>query len=273
MTRIALSFVVFFLSTLAAVFANEDNVDTERTLSDILQDKRLEDAKQRGDISKRDISAEEEARRRQEEREGGGTQSSRAVVPQIGFSPEKGASGGIKFTDRDIGGLTLDVAGLAAQQGQFKAHGSLVAPDVADGWVIVAGFLNFQTDPVVRFFGLGNNDTGPDEISRHGERHMNGRLVAAGRLSNRFTLVGAIAYNDVRIRRGQHKAGTPSTKDLFPNLVGIRGGKTNPISASLIFDDRDDVTRPTRGWNVIAKYERIDHGLSNDFQFNRWLFG
>jgi outer membrane protein assembly factor BamA len=100
---------------------------------------------------------------------------------------------------------------------------------------------------------------------------VNGRVALAARLSRRFTLVGAVAYNDVRIRRGARADDTPSTKDLFPDLAGIRGGTTNPISVSLIFDDRDDVTRPTRGWNVIAKYDRVDRGFGNDFEFNRYI--
>src|SRR5437667_31518 len=110
--------------------ASEDNIDTERTLSEILQDKRLQEAKASGDVSKRDTTVEQELRERQKEQMEGTTKSRRAILPQIGFSPEKGASGGIKFTDRDVGGLTLDVSGLAAQQGQSKAQLSMAAPAV-----------------------------------------------------------------------------------------------------------------------------------------------
>jgi len=260
------------LGTPSVLPASEDNIDTERTLSEILQDKRLQEAKERGDVSKRDTTVEQEIRERQKEQMEGTTKSRRAILPQIGFSPEKGASGGIKFTDRDVGGLTLDVSGLAAQQGQYKAKLSLVAPDVADGWVILAGFASFETDPARRFFGLGNNDVGPDEISRNGQKRTNGRFVGAVRLTRRFAAVASLAYNDVRIRRGERHEDTPSTKDLFPDLVGIRGGKTNPLSAALIFDDRDDVTRPTRGWNVIAKFDYVPRSFSNDFDFNRYIF-
>jgi len=256
----------------AIVGANEDNVDTERTLSDILQDKRLQEAKERGDVSGRDTTVEEDQAKKAKEEQEGGRKGRIAILPQIGFSPDKGASGGIKFTDRDLQGLTLDMSGLAAQQGQFKAKVSLVAPDLANGWVIAAAFASFETDPARRFFSLGNNDVGPDEISRHGYKRMNGRLVGAVRLTHRFALVGTIAYNDVRIRRGERHDDTPSTKDLFPELAGIRGGKTNPLSAAIIFDDRDDVTRPTRGWNVIAKVDWVPKGLANDFDFNRYTF-
>jgi outer membrane protein assembly factor BamA len=264
--------LVALIAAPVSSWASEDNVDTERTLSDILQDKRLQEAKARGDVSGRDTTIEEEEARRQREKIEGRTESRRAILPQIGFSPEKGASGGIKFTDRDIGGLTLDVSGLAAQQGQYKAKMSLVAPDVAEGWVIAAGFASFETDPARRFFGLGNNDIGPDEISRNGYKRMNLRLVGALRLTYRVALVASLAYNDVRIRRGARHDDTPSTQDLFPNLLGIHGGKTNPLSAAIIFDDRDDVTRPTRGWNVIAKTDWVPRDLSNDFDFTRYTF-
>jgi len=271
-----LRIVAMVLVTLCAgpgmLRASEDDLDTERTLSEILQDKRLQEAKASGDVSGRDTTVEEEQKRREQERQEGQTESRRAILPQIGYSPDKGASGGIKFTDRDIGGLTLDLSGLAAQQGQYKGKISLVAPDVADGWVIAAGFFSFETDPARRFFGLGNNDVGPDEISRNGYKRTNARLVGAVRLTRRFTAVAALAYNDVRIRRGARHDDTPSTKDLFPDLVGIRGGKTNPLSAALIFDDRDDVTRPTRGWNVIAKFDWVPQNFANDFDFNRYIF-
>jgi outer membrane protein assembly factor BamA len=252
--------------------ATEDDIDTERTLSEIVQDKRLEEAKARGDTSKRDTTAEEDAIERQQRWEQGKKESSRAIVPQIGYSPENGAKGGIKFTDRDIRGLTLDVSGVAAQRGQLKGHVAVAAPDLLWGWVILYMRGGYESDPHREFFGLGNNDVGPDELSTTGYQQVNGRLALGLRLSTRFLLVGAGEYNDVRIYRGTRLRSDPFTVDRFPNLAGIGGGKTSPLSVSIIFDDRDDVTRPTRGWNVIAKYQRIDRALDNDFEFNRYIF-
>jgi outer membrane protein assembly factor BamA len=103
-------------------------------------------------------------------------------------------------------------------------------------------------------------------------RHLEARLSAGVRLSTRFTLVFSGAYNDVNIRRGSRIDDIPATTDLFPNLVGIHGGRTNPLSVALIFDDRDDVTRPVRGWNVIAKVAHVPEGLGNDFDFTRYTF-
>ncbi len=257
---------------LSVATASEDNIDTERTLSEVIQNKRLEEAKERGDTSKRDASAEEDAIERQQEWEQGKKQSTRAIVPQIGYNPENGAKGGIKFTDRDIRGLTLDVSALAAEKGQLKGHVDVVAPDLLGGWVILFLRGGFESDPHEEFFGLGNNDVGPDELSSTGLQQINGRVALGLRLSTRFVLVASGDYNAIQIRRGTRLHSTPFTLDQFPNLAGIDGGKTSPISASLIFDDRDDVTRPTQGWNVIAKYQRIDKSLDNDFEFNRYIF-
>src|SRR5207237_8850746 len=141
----------------------------EQPLSEILRDKRLQEAKASGEVSKRETTVEQELRERQKEQMEGTTKSRRAILPQIGFSPEKGASGGIKFTDRDVGGLTLDVSGLAAQQGQYKAKLSLVAPDVDDGWVILAGVVSFETDRWGRIVGLGTYDVVLTEHTQHGQ--------------------------------------------------------------------------------------------------------
>ncbi len=263
----------------SAARASEDSIDTERMISEVLQDERLQDAKARGDFSRRDSTperdAEKKAKDERKEQEGGGPSSRFAILPQIGYSPEKGGNGGIKLTDRDLFGLTLDISALAAQQGQAKAKISVIAPQLLDDWLILAATGRIETDPTKRFFGLGNNDVGPDALTRNGQRHIEGRLSAAVRVTTRFSLVVSGAYKEIRIRRGSPIKGdkdVPATTDVFPNLVGIRGGRTSPISAAIVFDDRDDVTRPIRGWNVIAKAAWVPEGLHNDFDFERYTF-
>jgi hypothetical protein len=39
----------------------------------------------------------------------------------------------------------------------------------------------------------------------------------------------------------------------------------------MIFDGRNEVTRPTQGWNMIAKYQRVDRALGNRFEFNCYI--
>lgn len=267
---IALAALVTALAApVGLVSASENNVEAERTLSDILQDKRLQEAKRAHDLSKRDTTPEEEREKERKEQQDGEKQSSRAILPQLGFSPEKGGNGGVKFTDRDIGGLTIDVDTIAAQKGQLRAKASVVAPDAFGGRVIVALMADAETDPSKPFFGLGNNDVGSDELSTHRTNRTYARLVGAYRLNSWFSLVGSGAFNQQDIGRGRRLKRFPKTPDAFPGLVGTHGGRTSPISIALLFDDRDDVTRPIQGFNAILKVERIDRALGNEFRFNR----
>ena len=280
----------------AGAFAAGDNVENERTLIDILQEKRLEDAIERGDASKRDVSPEELQKEQQEQREqdrqeqltpeqreqqtpeeqARGKKGRFAILPEIGFSPEKGGNGGIKLTDRDFGGLTIDLSASAAMNGQYKGKFSVVAPDLADEWVIALVAGEFRTDPTKEYFALGNNEVGPDELSTHEHQLLKAGVALGLRLTRRFTIVGSLEYNEVQIHEGDRKdeddEDIPFTQELFPNLRGINGGKTSPVSLALIFNDRDDVTRPTRGWNVIAKYQRSDEWMDNRFEFQRFIF-
>jgi outer membrane protein assembly factor BamA len=42
-----------------------------------------------------------------------------------------------------------------------------------------------------------------------------------------------------------------------------------PLSLSVIFNNRQDITRPTRGWSVIAEVERVDRALESDYEYTR----
>jgi outer membrane protein assembly factor BamA len=261
----------------AGALAHWDNIENERTLVEILQEKRLEDAIERGDSSKRDVSAEElekEQREQQTPEEQGKKKGRFAILPEIGFSPEKGANGGIKLTDRDFMGLTIDLSAAAAMEGQYKGRFTVVAPDLADEWLLLLLGSEFRIDPTKEYFGLGNNDVGPDELSTHEHQLINARAALGLRLTRRFTVVGSIEYNEVQIHEGDRKDDdddNPFTQELFPELSGINGGKTSPLSVALIFNDRDDVTRPTRGWNAIVKYQRSDEWMDNRFEFQRFI--
>jgi hypothetical protein len=251
----------------SVALAYEHNLSIERTISEILQDKRLQEAKERGDTWGRDVSDEDADQQQTEEKK----PARRAIVPDVGYSPESGAKGGLKFVDRDIRGLTLDLGASAAQKGQQRLRFALVAPDVLDGRLILLAGGDYRTDPRVEFFGLGNNETGPDELSTNRLTRWNGRLAVGVRLEPRLIALVSGEYIDVKIKRGDVRHGVPSTVDEFPDLVGIHGGQTSPLSVALIFDDRNEVTRPVQGWNVMAKYSRIDRALGNRFEFNRYI--
>ncbi|MGH7806390.1 MAG: BamA/TamA family outer membrane protein [Candidatus Binatia bacterium] len=271
--------VVAVMAAPAAALASWDNIENERTLIEILQEKRLEDAIERGDSSKRDVSPEEMQKERQEQltpEEAGQKKGRFAILPEIGFSPEKGANGGIKVTDRNFMGLTVDLSAAAAMNGQYKGKFSVVHPDLADEWVILLVGAEFRIDPTKEYFGLGNNEVGPDELSTHEHQLINAKMALGLRLTRRFTLVGSFDYNEVQVHDGDRKdedgEDIPFTEELFPNLRGIGGGKTSPVSVALIFNDRDDVTRPVKGWSIIAKYQRSDEWADNRFEFQRYIF-
>src|SRR6185503_16516570 len=110
-----------------------------------------------------------------------------------------------KFTDRDIQGLTLDISGSAAQKGQFKGRFSVVAPDLFSGWGILLMGGEYKIDPTKEFFGLGNNEVGPDELSTNEWQRWNGRVAFGLRLTRWLTAVASGEYNEIEIQRGDRK--------------------------------------------------------------------
>ena len=229
--------------------AARENLGTERLLSDIIQQGVMERA---GAIP---------------------PSQGWAVLPQLGYSPDKGPNGGIKFTDRNAtpARMTLDVEGSYALKRQQNASVAVVAPHFLDDRLIGAIEGEYSFDPTKEFFGLGNNDVGPDPLTTHEIRSLSLLGTVALRPFPRLTLALTGGFTDVRIRRGQLEDSTPSTVDVFPDLVGIHGGRTNPIAFSIVFNSREEITRPTRGWNLIAKVQHVNRQLGNDFQFTRYI--
>lgn len=196
-----------------------------------------------------------------------------AVLPQVGYSPDKSLNAGIKFTDRNATPerITLDVDANYAVERQQKAAVAVVAPHFLDDKLITALQGEYTFDPTKEFFGLGNNSVGPDPLSTHELRLLSALAMVAVRPWPRLTLALTGGFTDVRIRRGRLEDTTPSTVERFPDLVGIHGGRTNPLAFSIVFNNREDITRPTRGWNLIAKVQHVNRQLGNDFQFTRYI--
>src|SRR5882724_9935798 len=90
-----------------------------------------------------------------------------AVLPQIGYGPETGPKLGVKFDGRNLfGGATfVDVNLLGALQGQIKTQLTVGNPRLGD--FLVFGTASYYRDPSMEFFGIGNNDVGPEELSNH----------------------------------------------------------------------------------------------------------
>jgi outer membrane protein assembly factor BamA len=227
-------------------FAGE-NLDTERQITDLRVDERHPASPDQGDRV--------------------------AVFPLITYSPDEGIAGGAKFVDRDLTSahMTLDVLGLYAERQTEDFELTLALPRLGtDRWL---GLLeaSYFTDRSKQFFGLGNDNTGSRELSTNEIRNVNALLTLGFRLSPTWTLAASGGVIHTTVRRGRLESGRPSTGELFPKLAGIHGGYTDPISLSLVFDDRNDLVRPTNGEYLIAKIQHVDPLLGGGSRYTRFL--
>ena len=195
-----------------------------------------------------------------------------AILPEVGYDPESGGLGGVKFTHRNIAGTgaTLDLEGTYARNSQQALTATLGTPHLLGDRFLTLLQLDYYYDPRQEFFGLGNNNIGPDEASTQAfERYM-GTFTVGWRPWPQLALNASVALRHVRIGHGKHDDGFPFTLDAFPHLSGVEGGFVNPFSVSLVWNTRDDVLRPTRGWRVILKATHTNRALLSDFQFTRF---
>ena len=196
-----------------------------------------------------------------------------AVLPEIGYGPDTGAELGAKFTDRDVAGTgsTLDVEGLFSIDGLQDIDLSFASPHLGGDrflFLVSAAYLN---DPQRDFFGLGNNDVGPDALSTHRFERAQLFAAAAWRPAPRLALQLGVGVRHVHIGEGHRSGSTPFTVDAFPSLPGVDGGYVLPLEASLIWNTRDGIVRPTRGWRAIAKVSHTPSVFGSDFHFTRLL--
>lgn len=185
-----------------------------------------------------------------------------AIFPQVGYGPETGPKAGVKFEGRDLfGGSTMgDVNLLIALKQQQKATINVGNPEL--GPFMLFGTLAWYSDPSVEFFGLGNNEVGPDELSNHEMRRARVGVTLGYRLLDRFALVLAAFYRDTNVSNG-NSDDSPSTQRFAPGLYGVHGAPSNYLSAALVYNSRDDLVRPTEGWEVILKYLSADEIFFN----------
>jgi outer membrane protein assembly factor BamA len=240
---------VLFLLLASGLCSARENLETERLLADVIAQSAMEAS---GQLPR---------------------SQGWAILPQVGYSPEKGPNAGIKFTDRNATSarMTIDVEGAYALKRQQSARLALVAPHFFEDRLILALEAAYGFDPTKEFFGLGNNNVGPDPLSTNEYRPISTLATIAVRPLPRWMLAFTGGFTDVRIARGRLEDDTPSTVDAFPDLVGIQGGYTNPIGFSIVYNNREEITRPTRGWNLVAKVQHVNRQLGNDFQFTRYI--
>jgi outer membrane protein assembly factor BamA len=209
-----------------------------------------------------------------EEEEGDDVSGRRwAILPQLGFGPDTGFLFGVKFTDRDLlqSGITLDVDAIFSFRDQQSFNLQVASPDYFSERFPILLRVVYDVDPERRFFGLGNNDVGPDPASSHEIQRLGGDITVGWRVLDDLSLNLQIGGWDTSISNGHRVDDSPPTPNRFPNLPGINGGTMIPFAASLVYDDRDDLVRPTQGWRVLAKVMEVSESLGSDFEFTRLL--
>jgi outer membrane protein assembly factor BamA len=197
-----------------------------------------------------------------------------AVLPQVGYGPETGPEAGLKYEHHNIAdsGVSLDVNGVYALNKQQSFELSVAYPDIMDERFLVLFSAEYDVDPTFDFFGLGNNDLGPDPVSTHHIQSALGSLTAGWRPWPRVAVNFSVGLRHVNIGYGDRDDdGTPFTLDVFPDLPGVEGGFVNPLELSLVWSTRDEILRPTRGWRGILKVSHTDQALLSDYEYTRWV--
>lgn len=197
-----------------------------------------------------------------------------AVLPEFGYAPDTGPLLGAKFAHRDLfdTGTSLDLEGTYALNQQQLVAFSIASPHLMDDRLVLLLRAKYYLDPQRFFFGLGDNDFGPDPLATYEIQEIGGALTVGYRLFERLAINFAIGIRQVDIRMGKRHDDTPFLQEL-PNasqLPGINGGVVNPIALSLVWNTRDDVMRPTHGWRVILKAIHTDKTLFSDFEYSRY---
>ena len=201
-----------------------------------------------------------------------------ALLPQLGYGPDTGPVVGIKFAHRDllVEHANLDLNAVYALNQQQSVGLSIGSPHLRNDRVLVLLRAKYDLDPQHDFFGLGNNDVGPDPASTHEFQEIAAGLTVGWRPWQRVALNFAIGLRQVDIRNGNRLddcngvSPCPYTPEAFPGLPGIDGGTINPLAFSLVWNTRNDVMRPTRGWRFILKIVNANQAFST-FKFTRFF--
>ena len=201
-----------------------------------------------------------------------------AVLPEFGYGPDTGPLAGLKFAHRDLlrQRVNLDVEGTYSLNNHQGVNLSIGYPHLWNDRGLILLRAKYSLDPQRDFFGLGNNDIGPDPASTHEFQEIAGALTLGYRLFERLALNLGVGWRKVDIRDGDRLDDCngldpcPFTPERFPDLPGVDGGVVNPLSFSLVWNDRDDIMRPTRGFRVILKIVLANHAFS-DFKFVRYF--
>ena len=196
-----------------------------------------------------------------------------ALLPQVGYGPDTGVLGGLKFTSRDLldTGATLDLDGVYSINGQQGYSVVLGSPFLLENRLLMMTQAYYYLDPQREFFGLGNNDQGPTPASTNLIQDFGGSFTVGWRLFERLALNLEFRVRDVSIRNGERDGDIPFTPERFPDLPGVDGGVVVPVGLSLVWNNRDDLLRPTRGWRTILKALHANGAWGSDFEYSQFI--
>ena len=250
-------------------------LDPEISIADLLSEKAAEEKAPGEEKGQPESGGGTEPREEGEQAPEGEAAAERrwAILPQLGFGPETGVLFGAKFSDRDFlgSGVNLDLDAVFSLKDQEQVILEVGSPDSLGERFPILVRAVFDLDPRRRFFGLGNNDVGPDPASSHEIQRFGGDITVGWRVIDHMSLNLQVGGWDTDIRDGQRVDDSPPTPDRFPDLPGIDGGRMIPLAASLVYDDRDSLVRPTEGWRVLAKVMGVSSSIGSDFDFVRLL--
>jgi hypothetical protein len=183
------------------------------------------------------------------------------LIPQVGYGPDTGPVGGLKYTHRNLAdlGITFDLDGTYALEQQQGYAVGIGTPHLFDDKALVFFRGRYKIDPQREFFGLGNNDIGPDPASTFLREQYDFYLTAGWRPVRRLALNFSVGLRNVRIGKGKRDDDFPFTVDASPDLPGIDGGFINPFELSLVYTTRDSVMRPLGRRHTIGA--RLDGGF------------
>ncbi|HVN86065.1 MAG TPA: BamA/TamA family outer membrane protein [Candidatus Binatia bacterium] len=197
-----------------------------------------------------------------------------AVLPQVGYGPDTGPVMGAQFSHRDVfdSGTAISTSAVYALNHQQSYSFSVASPHLMDDRLLLMLRGKYYYDPQRFYFGIGNNDIGPDPLATYGFQDAGGALTIGYRVFERVAINFAIGIREVHIGKGDRHDDTPFLQELpdSDELPGIGGGVVNPIALSLVWNTRDDVLRPTHGWRVILKAIHTNKTLFSDFEFTRY---
>jgi len=196
-----------------------------------------------------------------------------ALLPQVGFGPQTGILGGLKFVDRDLLGnrTTFDLEGLYSENSQRIVRLTVATPPLWEDRLLILFRGAYVNDPIRRFWGLGNNDQGPDPVSVNGVEDIRAGVTFAWRPFERVSFNVESGWRRVNIRDGHGLDDLPFTPGVFPDLTGIEGGDVSPLALSLVWTSRDDIFHPTEGWRLILKALHTNRDLGSDFEFTQFI--